>query len=620
MNKIMLRIPVLILILLSLFPVLFIGCGNKNSLPGETQTEITGHITSHAQPRITEPAVNESESAPANPIFSHEGGLYTTEIALELSVPADTAGVNAIRYTVNGDEPVSSSPKYDKPVVLLASRESVVIRAACFSRGGAILGNIITNTYIKAADGRQANFIVSISADDNDLNGSKGIITHPAMSGKEWERPAHIEIINGDGIRVINQDAGLRIFGGSSRVLPQKSFRIVTRKTEYFNDTRYNGKGNFDYAFFENLNDINGGQFTAYDRIVLRNGGNDSLQSTAADPLRMNLMRDGVANNYALHTAPAVTNQLSAPAVIYLNGKYYGILDFKPDINDDYIKNIYGLADKSAIAVIKSELDTTRHCDQHSDGGACRFDDVWFFYAMDEGADSEIDDFTALCRRAITSTPENRAAVYGEVSSKIDLDNFMQYCALNLFACNTDWPHNNIRLWRYTGEPDPQIPESDGRWRFTLRDMDFSFGRYSDLVLPEIYTLADTDTFTRVLGNYRTGTYTFDRDSGYYPDSLLLQGLLDFCLKNDGFRSAFDAQCRALVSAGNIDLLKALMQEYIDGLYHEMPAHLERWQGTIDGRYDFENWLTAGADMLVWVEERPAYFIAHLEAALAYYR
>lgn len=608
-----------VIVIFIIFYVLLSACGSKKNT-SEVTTEAAKQTTAESTPQIVEEKDIEPDAVDLiNPAFSHEGGFYASNISLELSVP-DIPGVNAIRYTVDGNEPTKSSPKYEKPIVLLASRDSVVVRAACFNRGGKILGNVITNTYIKNMGNRYNNFIISISTDAYYLTGSKGILSNPTMSGKEWERPAHIEIINTQGKRVISQDAGLRIFGGSSRVLEQKSFRVIARRTDYFNDIRYNGVGSFDYAFFPHRIAYDKTTLERYDRLVLRNGGNDSMQAVAADPLRMNLLRDGISNNFAAAAAPAVTNQLSMLAVVFLNGQYYGVLDLKEDINEDHMTNIYGIADKDKISVMKSELDTTRHCSEHSNGGSCRFCDVWFFYEIDQGPDSEIENFTALCKKAISSTSENRLSVYDEVSSRIDLENFMQYCALNLFVCNTDWPHNNIRLWRYTGEPDPAVRESDGRWRFTLRDMDFAYGRYENLVLPEIYTLADTDTFTRALANYRMGSYKNDENSGIYPDSLLLQGLLDFCLRNKTFRAEFEAYCRSLVSQESMDRLKIIAQNSIDSIDKEIPHHIDRWKDSIDRGYDYDNWLSANVEMLRWMDERPAYFLSYLDAALAYYQ
>ena len=273
----------LFVILISI--AVFSGCAGAKTPVSETVAALATDGDAAQPETVIETEAETAEAEILNPVFSHEGGLYTGSISLTLSVPDGASGVYAIRYTVNGDEPTKNSVKYDEePVLLLASRDSVVVRAACFSRSGDVLGNIVTNTYIKNTDGHYSTLIVSISSDGSYLNGTNGIISHPTMSGKEWERPSHIEILDTDGNRVINQDAGLRIFGGSSRTLEQKSFRLVARNTEYFNDKRYNGEGSFDYAFFDNRTVLGGtdkGALLAkYDRLILRNGGNDSMQAT----------------------------------------------------------------------------------------------------------------------------------------------------------------------------------------------------------------------------------------------------------------------------------------------------------------------------------------------------
>lgn len=109
-----------------------------------------------------------------------------------------------------------------------------------------------------------------------------------------------------------------------------------------------------------------------YDSFILRNGGNDSLLHTAVDPTNATLLRDGVVNNFAQTWAPAVDCSLSRFAVVYINGAYYGLLDMRENLNEDYVKRVYGV-DDADVAVIKSELDTTRHCELHANGGACRF-------------------------------------------------------------------------------------------------------------------------------------------------------------------------------------------------------------------------------------------------------
>ncbi len=620
--------------LMSVFILIFIllgfysSCGNESDENNTEAIKITSEVTESQTTEADSAVVSEEytqpvTSSPKNPSFSIEGGFYTSSIALTLNMPDDKTGVYAIRYTTNGDEPTGSSTKYEKDITLLEARESVVVRAACFSRSGDILGNIITNTYIKTKTDF-AGKIICISASHDSLTGQRGIFTNPTMSGKEWERAAHVEIYDNTGNRIINQDAGLRVFGGSSRVLQQKGLRLVARKTDYFNDIRYNGEGSFKYPFFEErIITTETGEsriLDKYDRLVLRNGGNDSFQSVAADPMQMNLVRDGVANNFAAIIAPSVTVQLSEFAVVYLNGQYYGLLDLKEDIEEDYAKNVYSITDKENTAFVKSELDTTRHCSSHANGGSCRFCNVWFFYEMDQGEVSEIERFLSLCKKAIeTKTESERAIVYNEISAAIDMDNFMQYCALNLYMCNTDWPHNNLRMWRYTGTAYAQNSYKDGKWRFTMRDMDFTMGRYQNLVLPEIYSMADTDTFYRALGNYWNGGYNYDINSGLYPDSLLLQGLLDFCLKNNGFKEDFILYCNSLVSEENTKLLKKIVGEYADSADAEIARHIKRWTGTIDGKYTYENWLKQIDAVYSWIDSRSEYFVSYLNTAMEKY-
>ncbi len=498
----------------------------------------------------------------------------------------------------------------------MAAKETTVVRAACFDTAGERIGYIRTATYIKTEPDRYATLVVSLVTEKENLYGETGIISHPHNSGKAWERPCHVEIFTEDGERIISQDAGIRIFGGSSRGLQQKSFRLIARKDGYYDEMKYNGKGSFEYPFFNGrtivAGDGKGELLTKYDRLVLRNGGNDSIQATAADPTAMTLTRDAAANAFASEMSDKIAYQASRFAVVYLNGEYYGILDMKEDINDDYVKNVYGL-DKNEVTVIKSELDTNRHCDKHDNGGSCRFDGVWFFYELDEGKDGELEAYEAMCKEATAALGGSKAeldAAYEKLSEKLDTRSFLEYTAICLYCCNTDWPHNNIRVWRYTGEAVEGNPYSDGKWRFTMRDMDFCFGRYKCLVLPEIYTQADTDNISFTLGNYKNGAYEYD---GNYPDSLYVQGLLALCLHNDQWRADFLEYCKTLYSKEAIAKLKEIMKGYNGQIESEISRHLLRWKGTVSDKYTPAIWEENTAYMYDFADKRPKYFKHNLK-------
>ena len=59
---------------------------------------------------------------------------------------------------------------------------------------------------------------------------------------KKWERHVYVEMFDSQGDVILDQNAGIRIFGGLTRFYPEKSLRIIARK-------RY-GQSRFDANIF----------------------------------------------------------------------------------------------------------------------------------------------------------------------------------------------------------------------------------------------------------------------------------------------------------------------------------------------------------------------------------
>ena len=149
------------------------------------------------------------------PVFTQPGGLYDedAELVLEMTPSAPLPEGYKIYFTSNGQEPTKRHDEYSYSFPLLTKNTSITIRAACFDPEGERVGPIITQTYIRNRDNRFTDStIVAVTATESDLNGAKGIFANPTMSGKEWERPAHIEIIQ-NGEKVADQNGGIRVFG-----------------------------------------------------------------------------------------------------------------------------------------------------------------------------------------------------------------------------------------------------------------------------------------------------------------------------------------------------------------------------------------------------------------------
>ncbi len=619
------------------------ACGGQGTDPTDTTTDAASESVTDAAPpeETTSPDTAQPDTtAPENsttpgtligdgsgrhgvfPTFSEAGGLSTDE---KKSITLTAPDGYTVRYTTDGSVPTKRSTVYEKAIRFTHDiGEGTTIRAACFDSAGNLTGQVITQTYVRVETTVSGTYTVMLTADEDDLDDMY------ARYNDKIERAAHAEIIAPDGMRIISQDVGLRLFGGSSRSLAQKSFKIIARKDGYFADVPYAGLGTFTYPFFPErtvLGGKNQGQvLNKYDGLILRNGGNDSLLSTAADPEDVSLLRDGMANRFVAKYAPNVAASLAHFAVVYLNGEYYGILELRENQNEDYVKRVWGVDDNDVV-VIKSELDTSRHCDGSNCGGhGCRFCGVWFFYETDEdaAAQAELKDWIALCQKAAGAVSADEATyrkVFEEIESKIDLQNALEYLAVSCYLCNRDWPYNNVRLWRYTGESMDGISISDGKWRFATRDMDMCFARYSSPdTLPDLDNRANVDMFEWVLVNYVDG-YEDVRQSHFpdYADALYLQGLFAFLLRDDAFRASFADYCRTLASDEATEYLLTLYEDAHDQVEPLIGDHIDRWEQNIAGGFDTRKWGRSAKRVKQFIEDRPAQFLKQLDLLLSMY-
>ena len=88
--------------------------------------------------------------------------------------------------------------------------------------------------------------------------------------GSEWERDVHITYFERDGSIGFESNAGVRMRGMGSASNPQKSLTIYFRK-EY-------GLEKVNYPVFK------GQESNTYKRLILRNSGNDFLDSHSSSP------------------------------------------------------------------------------------------------------------------------------------------------------------------------------------------------------------------------------------------------------------------------------------------------------------------------------------------------
>jgi hypothetical protein len=597
---------IVLIVLLSVLlaaAALFSGCQRKGGSG-------TGNFSSDSQ--------NATFLSDTKPIFSDLGGFFTGTMKLSISLPKYYESSNFdIRMTFNGTEPAGGSDKYSGQPITIPNEYSTVtdfddpkqnvsvtvVRAACFTQDRQMVGQIATATFIQVKDPSRFTMpVIALATASNNLDGAAGIFTNSSGRGSAWERPVFVQYFDNNGTLCISQDAGLRLFGGSSRGLSQRSFRLTARVSDYFNTSVYDGDTKFRYKLFEGRLKGNGKELKSYDSFVLRNGGNDSLL-TPTEPFRATFMRDGIASMIAQKAAPEILNMNYKPVIVFLNGEYYGIMNMREHQNDNMVRNVYDIDDKENISVISSELDTSR-------GG--RYDGRWFYYVLDDGADGELEIYENLLDSILAGK-----LTYAQAAARIDMDNFMKFCAVNLFLCNTDWPHNNIKVWRYSGPVSDGV--KDGKWRFMFKDQDLGLSRYTVGTLPgypiELYTRADSKNFRLMLIGY----IDYDKNGGYpdvsetfYPDSTRLQGLFAFCLQDAGFRKAFADYSKELATViWPADELEQLITDSYNRLLPELRNYMNKqyfggWKFSITTNLDAwkEATLTGDDSLLAWAKAR----------------
>ena len=355
------------------------------------------------------------------PVFSLPGGIYASGIKVSIAAPNRK---DSVYYTLDGTEPTISSARAQREIDIPASK---VLKARIL-KSGVMPGKVATNSYI-IYDNKNLP-VVSISMNPNDLwdfntgiyvlgpNAESANPNFGANFWQDWEKACHIEMIESTGKRVIDQDAGVKIFGNWSRANAQKSLAIHARKSY--------GPDEIKYKLFENR------PFDEFQSIVLRNSGNDWNNTMFRDGLTSTLTNDLNFEKMAYR-----------PSIIFLNGEYWGIQNIREKINEHFIASNKGV-NPDSILMLENSGEVLL-------GSAGNWFDMYNFLS------------------ANSMTIESN---YNRVASQIDISSFIDYFASQIFFANWDWPGNNIRYWKTT---DPA-----SRWRWIMYDTDFSFGIWNN--------------------------------------------------------------------------------------------------------------------------------------------
>lgn len=369
-----------------------------------------------------------------------------------------------IRYTLDGSLPTKDSAQYTEPIEVKQQISDfpvcVLLRAKAFFADGTE-SETLTQTFFCAADiATQFRIpVVSIAGDPAEITDQPDGIFYGKNAhkrGRDAERGVFIEMLDPkSGDAVFAQGAGLRVYGAASRDASIKSMKLFARKSY----DEANGK--FSYDGF-GAADAEGETIGKYDKLVLRNTGND---------FQFAFIRDELFQSLAAQAGYTDVEAVK-PVVVYLNGKYYGQHWLHESICDDLLKKKYGGKDGAYMILEGSEKKKNEpEDDPETAMAALNFNDRYAELSTLDLTDEE---------------------AYASVCSFLDVKNYLQYFAFNICINNNDWPQNNQKCYRYfaaEGEEYSTDADSrlDGRWRFYFHDMDYSAGLYGQDETQAVY-------------------------------------------------------------------------------------------------------------------------------------
>lgn len=443
---------------------------------GRVNGDYSGRRAFFAEPTPGEANGAEIGSYLSAPEFSVEAGWYQDSITVEISGEGD------IYYTTDGSEPTRNSRLYTEPITI---SENTPLSAAAFSEGR-LHSDWVTATYL-FGEAHQLP-VVCLSMAPSDFGSVYSVID---KSGPVIERKASVEYFEKDGRIGTSFYAGVRVAGNSTRSYAQKSLNLYLRGGY--------GQSSVVYPFFEDY------PITEFKSLTLRNSGQDNDDERIADLYASTLMR-GLDLDYAEGRF----------AVLYVNGRYYGLYDLKENQNEDWIAARYDV-DPTMVYVIRRNRTVLN------------------------GSNTQIKRVYEIAQNRNMGNEEN----YEYFCKYVDPEAFIDYIIAQSFCGNGDM--FNQKLWHMSDFSIGVRP--------VFYDLDFAFGGSNASVLSAFFT----------------------GDGVPSPDGTLTNMYIPTALRqNAGWREKFVKRCAYLINNYFDDAVQ-IFDEMVAEMETEMKRHIARW-------------------------------------------
>ena len=362
-------------------------------------------------------------NAPADgAAYSVSGGVFGTGDAFSVSLSAAPGA--RIYYTLDCTDPDETARLYDGSPIAVSS--TTILRTRVY-QDGSLPSLPDTQSYLFDVNGgRDVRFVVSLVSDpDNLYSDERGILVKgPNATDKfpfgiygkganfwmDWEREAHVELFEHGGEAVIAQGCGVKVHGRNSRGYDLKCLKLIARN-------RY-GEGLFRYPIFHDR------PYDEYEAFLIRCAGQDYKYA---------FMRDAVLASLAADTS--VMYQEAEEGVCFINGAYYSAVYVRENVS------AYAIARRMGWTGQEDDIDLVKSGREVVQGS---------------------DDTYLILKDWLSSHDTTTQEAFDVIDAAIDVDNFVEYCALQVYMGLPD----TVNVKRYRNQ------NTDGKWRWVLYDVD----------------------------------------------------------------------------------------------------------------------------------------------------
>ena len=430
------------------------------------------------------------------PVIDKDACLFTTPFSFNVQIPVGTT----LRYTTDGTTPTLTNG-YTNTNGSFNVTNTTTYRFRLFQEDK-LPSQVVTRSYIYK-DNDYMLPIISVVTDPVNLyddylgvyvkgvNGRTGNgQSSPCNWNMDWDRPVNFEYITPEEGMVANQEVDFSMCGGWSRAWQPHSFKLKASKI-------YEGLNSINYPFFADK------PFLKHKTLQIRNGGNDTDCR----------IKDAALQTIVHTSGFDVDGQSVQPVMHFINGEYKGMLNMREPNNKHYAYANWGI-----------DTDEMDQFEMSPDSG----------YVQMEGTREAFLEWYELSKNAADEV------TYEQIRNLVDIDEYINYMAVEFYLGGLDWPQNNVKAFR------PRI--ENGRFRFVLFDLDGTLGTTSPF-----YTFEGKQNYTF--------DYIYDI-GGRLTEEIELVTIFLNMLSNDTFRKQFiDSYCIVAGSVFEPERCNAIIDE-----------------------------------------------------------